>query len=544
MAMPKTADAHLVHPSVSKTQWANIRVAGKGTRIAAEGLKDNLIERASGFFSKPFDPKDFLLTHATIIASVDAMSPPGAKTGSQMVDGFKVDRRYPDFRITSSTQKYINNNRDAWNRQVLAKAYPTFVGAHNFVEHVQVEELSKGRIIDAVARDIGDSIYVDILIATDRKHKELIKAIENGKMGTLSMGCTVDGTICTKCGHWAADETEMCPHIKYMKGNTFFDEQGGRHLIAELCGHQDLDPTGGVIFVEGSWVGVPAFTGAVMRNILEPTPEINTRAAQVLSTPPPQWSPDAQLKAANLADDVVPTRFSDAVIPGQVAKMDAKFTRHAAKGADIIATTFENPTRQKFTITDPRLANEFLSGWMDEEEGGGEDEGGGEAEQPKKPLEDVENELEQFVIDRVKTRIKDKLKQDVVNDALGDASSMSPNDNVVKEANVRVKRAYLAGLESLTKTASSDVALMDAVADYNDRMGIQIPVPIYRVALKVGCHDKYRTVEDFRSACATEMGREPTLPEAKTILRLSKLLSRGRASGGSREAQGGDHEQA
>jgi len=542
MAMPKTADAHLVHPSVSKTQWANIRVAGKGTKIAAEGLKDNLIERASEFFSKPFSPKDFLLTHATIIASVDSVTPPGTKRGSQVVDGFKVDLRYPDFRITPGTQKYINNNKDAWNRDVLAKAYPTFVGAHNFVEHVQVEELSKGRIIDAVARDIGDSIYVDILIATDRKHTELIKAIENGKMGTLSMGCTVDGTICTKCGHWAADETEMCPHIKYMKGNTFFDEQGGRHLIAELCGHQDLDPTGGVMFVEGSWVGVPAFTGAVMRNILEPTPEITSRAAKVLASPPPEWSPDAQLKAANLAEGVVPTRFSDAVIPDRVAQSDAQLASQASKGADIISTTFETPARQKFTITDPIQANGFLSGWMDEDEGG-EDEGGDEAEEPKAPLEDVEQELEQFVLDRVKTRIKDKLRQDTVDEALED-SSMAPNDNVVKEANTRIRRAYLAGLDALAKTARSDVELLEAVASFNARAGIQVPVPIYRVALEVGRHTKYRTVEDFRSACATAMGREPSLSESKTILRLSKLLSRGRASGGSREAQGGDHEQA
>ena len=532
MAMPKTADAHLVHPSVSKTEWANIRVAGKGTRIASEALKDNLIERASSFFSKPFSPKDFLLSHATIIASVDSETPPDTKTGSLMVDSFKVDRRYPDYRITAGTQKYINNNKDAWNRQVLSMAYPTFVGAHNFVEHVQVEELSKGRIIDAVARDIGDSIYVDILIATDRMHKDLIKAIQNGKMGTLSMGCTVDGTICTKCGHWAADETEMCPHIKYQKGNTFFDEQGRRHLIAELCGHQDLTPTGGVAFVEGSWVGVPAFTGAVIRNVLEPTPEISLKASRVLATPPPQWSPDAQLRAASFG----------AVEQAAVAERDADLARAAARGAVEIPTSFKNPSVQKFRVGgDPGYSaeddNAFFAGWMDDEGGGDEGggEGGGEAPaEAKKPLEDIEQELEQHLLDRVKTRIKEKLQQEVVNDALEGESSTAPNDNVVKEAAASKVRTYLAGLDALTKTASSDVALVDALAAFNSRVGVRVPVPIYRAALEVGPHTKYSTVESFKSACTTVIGRAPTLQEAKTILRISKLLSRGRSSGGSK----------
>lgn len=142
---------------------------------------------------------------------------------------------------------------DSWDRDVLLKSYRTFIGSHNFVEHVQVEDLSKGRIIDAVARDIGDSVYIDILVATDRKHTDLVKAIESGQMNSMSMGCTVDFTQCTKCGNVAVDETEMCKHIRYEKGNTFFDEKGQQHRVAELCGHKTVDG-GGVTFIEASWV--------------------------------------------------------------------------------------------------------------------------------------------------------------------------------------------------------------------------------------------------------------------------------------------------
>jgi hypothetical protein len=70
------------------------------------------------------------------------------------------------------------------------------VAVHN-CEHIQIPEMSKGKIIDAAARDIGDSIYVDILIATHRKNKPLIEAITSGKIGTLSMGCFLPGTAVT-----------------------------------------------------------------------------------------------------------------------------------------------------------------------------------------------------------------------------------------------------------------------------------------------------------------------------------------------------------
>jgi len=198
MAFMKYAYARVVHPNVTKTEWKNVRLASrKEAQSTQADLSGNLIDRASELFGEPFDPKQYLLSHVTIIASVDTYSPPGVKTGSVVENGFKVNRKFSDFRVKPSSDPYLNNNLDGWSRQVLLKAFPTFVGGHNFVEHVQVEELSKGRIIDAVARDIGDSVYVDILIATDRKHKDLIKSIESGKMGTLSMGCFLSGTQVT-----------------------------------------------------------------------------------------------------------------------------------------------------------------------------------------------------------------------------------------------------------------------------------------------------------------------------------------------------------
>jgi hypothetical protein len=500
MPFMKYAAASVIHTQVSKSEWGNIRVAAKHTGQ----VNGNLIERASEFLGKPFNPEDFLLTHATIIASVETYDPPGVKTGSVLEDGFRVDRKFADFRVKPDSDKFINNNLDCWSRPVLLASYQTFVGGHNFVEHIQMEEQSRGRIIDAVARDIGDSVYVDILIATDRKHRDLVAAIKNGRMGTLSMGCTVDGTICTKCGHWAADETEMCPHVKYSKGNRFFDEQGAMHRVAELCGHKSIGPTGGVHFIEASWVGTPAFTGAVLRNVLEPTAEISKKAQQVLSTPPPQWNEDAVLKAASVV------------------------------GAVIMPRSFA-PASSRVRLGD---SSEFLAGWMDEGDAGGEGETAPPEEtppapeaKPKAPFQEVEDEIYTKVKDRVLDRFKKDLSGDAMIDMLTpEKSSMQPNESLIRAA---AARTYRAGLEVLLKTASDDASLLDRVATFNKLTGIDIPVPIYRVALKVGCHNQYSSVQAFQEACSQVMGRSPTLAESKTLLRLSRLLSRRAAENGS-----------
>lgn len=262
MAFRKFANAAIVRPDIHPTGWDEIRShAVQGSNFTNRGATKVVLQE--------YNPKDFLLSHCTIIASVDTENS-NEPLGKSVVDGFEVDRKYADYLITPDTSKYVNNNFDAWEKKLLLACFRTFVGGENYVEHVQIPELSKGKIIDAAARDIGDSIYVDILVATDRKHAPLISAITGGQLQTLSMGCQVEFTTCTKCGNVAYDETQLCPHIRYFKGNEFVDGVGKKRKIAELCGHITEEP-GSVKFIEASWVANPAFPGAVMRNIINPS---------------------------------------------------------------------------------------------------------------------------------------------------------------------------------------------------------------------------------------------------------------------------------
>ena len=459
MAFIKYASATVTQPYITPKTWGKIRTASSDKNIPA-----NIVSQANTILGDEFNPDQYLLTHATIVASVDTYEPTNAKLGSVDDNGFTVNRKYGNYRIKPECDKFINNNLDSWDRDVLLKSYRTFIGSHNFVEHVQVEDLSKGRIIDAVARDIGDSVYIDILVATDRKHTELVKAIESGKMNSMSMGCTVDFTQCTKCGNVAVDETEMCKHIRYEKGNTFFDESGKQHRVAELCGHKSVEG-GGVTFIEASWVATPAFTGAVMRNILSPTETTLKKAEQILSVPPAEWSQDTLSKVA-------------------------KNSKHAF---------------------------DF---------GGGDDEDEGDGEESD-PFQDFEDDIEKAVLNKIKRKIRKKINLEEENqkknpDPSPEKSTAEPNDNVIKQG---TQREYLQQVRTIVATSTSSADLINSLAEYNNFVGLSISRSIYRIALSLGSISNYPNSDHYLKCGSKLKGKSFSQKEKNILIKLGTLLS-------------------
>jgi len=189
MSFLKYAKATLQKPDILFAEWDALRQ--KAVSPAPDFQK-----RTAKIILQEYDPSKYMLSHATIVASVDVENSP-APLGKHFIDGFEIDRKYSEYYITPKTSNYINNNGDSFERKLLLATYKTFIGAFSYVEHVQIPELAKGRIIDAAARDVGDSIYVDILIANELKHAPLIRAIKNGQLGTLSMGCFIPGSQVT-----------------------------------------------------------------------------------------------------------------------------------------------------------------------------------------------------------------------------------------------------------------------------------------------------------------------------------------------------------
>ena len=160
-----------------KSDWAKVAAAGGGRRITARKIEVDW---------KKYNQDNFLFSHCTIVASV--------KTED---NGYYID---------PICTPLVNNNGNAWTNDVLLSTFRTFCGAENYLEHVQIPELSKGKIIDAVLRPVkykgengkvADVYYCDILVATNRRHDSLVRKIASGKLTTMSMGCLAHWVQCS-----------------------------------------------------------------------------------------------------------------------------------------------------------------------------------------------------------------------------------------------------------------------------------------------------------------------------------------------------------
>lgn len=241
MMFKKTATGEISDPIISLQQWDSLHGKQFGHKSAS--------------FSKvAANTSKFLLSHVTIMSSVMCEEAPA------------------DYHVKPECSYLVNNNEDGWENEVLKLSYRSFVGAFNFLEHYQNTKAAKGHILDSVLRKIQITpevwvYFVDLLVATDLAHEDLVGKIRNEKIRYLSMGCVTDLVICSYCGHKVTDNGSYCQHLQYHKGQFIPDDDGIPRRVAELCGHKSL-PNGGVKFIEASWVAVPAFPGASLRAIV------------------------------------------------------------------------------------------------------------------------------------------------------------------------------------------------------------------------------------------------------------------------------------
>ena len=254
----------LTNPS---RDWSRI-AAGKGSLRMARGINIDW---------KKFSQDHYLFTHATICCSVETEA-----------DGHT---------IKPACSELVNDNGNAWTNPVLLATFRSFVGAENYLEHCQIPELSKGKIVDAVIRpvkhisktgEISNIYYVDILVATSKKHEQLVRDIESGILNTLSMGCEADFVQCSRCGQVFGDGQKSCHHIEKGLLTTYLDKNGVERIVSELCGFSKFDEKQGiwvgvaksVKFIEASWVENPAFKGAVVNHYVS---ELSDDAKKILS---------------------------------------------------------------------------------------------------------------------------------------------------------------------------------------------------------------------------------------------------------------------
>lgn len=212
-------------------------------------------------FDKPvdwqvFNSKQYLFTHSTIVSSVKLQ-----KDGHTLAD---------------PCQQLVNANGNAWSNEVLAGSFRTFVGKPNFYQHYQIQGFQKGIILDAILRPVtyvgsngktAQIFYVDLLIATNRKHHQLVERIIKGQLSTLSMGCQAVLCQCSYCGKVFKDDQEECQHLQRYLGDYLQDKNGRKVMVSQLIGALDQNGKyidGSCEFIQASWVQNPAFEGACL----------------------------------------------------------------------------------------------------------------------------------------------------------------------------------------------------------------------------------------------------------------------------------------
>jgi rubredoxin len=241
--------AHLIEDSPWRTWEKRQRTASK--TINASDFR--IAERQQDVDFSNFTPKKYIFSHATIVGGVE----PEAENG---------------YRIRTEHSDLVNDNGNAWYNQVLLESYKSFIMAENYLEHVQIKQLSKGKILDAVAWVVEDkadlpTVFIDILVATNKKHVKLCNAIRDKSMNSMSMGCNITHFQCSRCGEvFEEDEGKSCRHIDYQLGKSFKDD-GKSYRIAEMCGVAGIPHS--CEFIEASWVATPAFTPAIRHDSLQ-----------------------------------------------------------------------------------------------------------------------------------------------------------------------------------------------------------------------------------------------------------------------------------
>lgn len=492
MGFKRYGSASIAHAHMRQGDWLDyLSDQAKRSRVAKKaGAPQSLSEQVTAILGRPFDPAEFVISHATIVASVDTYAPKVAKVGRREEGGFQVNCPFADYRVTAATQKYANNNDDAFSRGVILKSYRTLIGGQVFSEHVQIEALSKGRIFDAVARDVGDSIYVDILTGTHRSHEDLCSEILAGVVNKMSMGTDIVGSQCAKCGNWAEDDTKVCPCIQYFKGDVFQDEDGNPHRVVDLCGHESL-PGGGNTFKEGSWVRMPAFEGAVTRQVVRMP---GGRAMRVAPA--------------------VPTEL-----------------RALVAGCWVPAASSRTAGTQ--LAQDPVEFDEVKDAQPEQGRGSPDEDGDQAPPEPPAPakkrddgdLDDTVSEVEKYVMDRALDKIRRRMKDSDLSQVL--PISTAPNDSVLQQASSNRFSAYGGALRAIQARTKNPVRRLLALHHLNEAFAVDISPRIYRAAAGALRGKRAISVSEFISCCIAGAASAPTPSEARTIVRVARFLLKG-----------------
>jgi hypothetical protein len=378
--------------------------------------------------------------------------------------------------------------------------------------------------------------------------------------GVAVHNCHVSYTICTKCGNVAEDEAQLCTHIRYSKGQTFVDPKGKRRKVAEICGHFS-DPNS-VKFIEASWVAHPAFSGAVLRSILDPKTaelaEVARQKIQVAFTKPTEvFDPNSMQKAARLAPIGIGAQAKPADYLAYLYDGPSISTLHAPPAFSGTARAAENH-KKRLEEYHTRL-NGISSAQQDfpgQSEMGDSISSPNETEDSAKPFKQVINDLYESLVGEV----TNKVKKDISESNKGEESTLDENrsnESLIKSALRYAKwrerskmvlanikdpssaRSILAGLilhdhggwEAVGRAnrfSGREILVMNRLLERTERKSSMAgDARIYRTVIAMGGTASYPDVDSYLTACREVIGRTLTNSEKVQLVIKGKLFSLG-----------------
>jgi len=164
--------------------------------------------------------------------------------------------------------------------------FATFMGKPNFIDHNNSDpSRSRGVVVDSKLRVLpiehvaasGDDYWtgssldpehappteVELLLEIDAKQfPKYAKAIRDGELDGFSMGCDVERSKCSHCGHEATNPDEYCSHILMKGAHHDYKTADGKRIS-----RKSYENCYGIHFFEISGVFDPADETALAREI-------------------------------------------------------------------------------------------------------------------------------------------------------------------------------------------------------------------------------------------------------------------------------------
>jgi hypothetical protein len=171
-----------------------------------------------------------------------------------------IDANIPNDNGDYFADEELLKNVDAGGQEM--PAYKTFEGCPVFSNHENDDvEKARGKVVHAkwVEETNGKGEtekYVECLLRIDREaYPALARGVEKDYICEVSMGCSVDKSVCSICGNVAESQDEYCTHIKNYKTRKYSGQVEMADGSIRVANNEDVfEINEGIKFIEISWV--------------------------------------------------------------------------------------------------------------------------------------------------------------------------------------------------------------------------------------------------------------------------------------------------